>query len=190
MRTIDQVLEMAKKGRLAEAPDRRDYRRLTMYAPLERWEDLGFKAPDPSKVPPRKEWTEANVLADFQVDVAFGFARALDARSNTKAAWTARGMWCCVRMWLFILQDPLWNCDREADFDFYGLPLFKAVAVKFGWPNPIGEDTGREAKYGPPPEIVAAKKEKPDGNRTAADGTAESHPDAGARAAEGSPGGA
>lgn len=30
---------------------------------------------------------------------------------------------------------------------FYGLPLFKATAVKYGWDNPIGEDSGRERKY-------------------------------------------
>lgn len=29
----------------------------------------------------------------------------------------------------------------------YGLPLFKATAVKYGWDNPIGEDSGRERKY-------------------------------------------
>lgn len=28
-----------------------------------------------------------------------------------------------------------------------GLPLFKATAVKYGWDNPIGEDSGRERKY-------------------------------------------
>lgn len=32
----------------------------------------------------------------------------------------------------------------ENDYRFYGLPLFKATAVKYGWNNPIGEDSGRE----------------------------------------------
>ena len=31
----------------------------------------------------------------------------------------------------------------ENDYRFYGLPLFKAMAVKYGWNNPIGEDNGR-----------------------------------------------
>ena len=35
----------------------------------------------------------------------------------------------------------------EDDYRFYGLPLFKATAVKYGWDNPIGEDSGRERKY-------------------------------------------
>ena len=29
----------------------------------------------------------------------------------------------------------------------YGLPIFKATAVKYGFENPIGEDTGSEKKY-------------------------------------------
>ena len=34
----------------------------------------------------------------------------------------------------------------ENDYRFYRLPLFKATAVKYGWDNPIGEDSGREKK--------------------------------------------
>lgn len=34
----------------------------------------------------------------------------------------------------------------ENDYRFYGLPLFRAMAVKYGWNNPIGEDSGREKK--------------------------------------------
>jgi hypothetical protein len=29
----------------------------------------------------------------------------------------------------------------------YGLPIFKATAQKYGFNNPIGEDTGSEEKY-------------------------------------------
>lgn len=35
----------------------------------------------------------------------------------------------------------------ENDYRFYRLPLFRATAVKYGWDNPIGEDSGRERKY-------------------------------------------
>lgn len=42
----------------------------------------------------------------------------------------------------YLLED--WD---EDDYRFYGLPLFKATAVKYGWDNPIGEDSGRERKY-------------------------------------------
>lgn len=36
------------------------------------------------------------------------------------------------------------HAHLENDYRFYGLPLFKATAVKYGWNNPIGEDSGRE----------------------------------------------
>lgn len=29
----------------------------------------------------------------------------------------------------------------------YGLPIFKATAVKYGFENPIGDDSGPEAEY-------------------------------------------
>ena len=55
-------------------------------------------------------------------------------------------MFECVMMWNYILEEGLegWG---EDDYAFYGLPLFKATAVKYGWDNPIGEDSGRERKY-------------------------------------------
>lgn len=37
--------------------------------------------------------------------------------------------------------------DTMNDYRFYRLPLFRATAVKYGWDNPIGEDSGRERKY-------------------------------------------
>jgi hypothetical protein len=48
-------------------------------------------------------------------------------------------------MWLWILE-----VDAEfdtVDYAQYGLPIFKAVAVKYGFPNPIGDDNGDEPKY-------------------------------------------
>lgn len=36
--------------------------------------------------------------------------------------------------------------DKE-NYAMYGLPLFKATAVKYGWENPIGDDNGDEEFY-------------------------------------------
>lgn len=47
---------------------------------------------------------------------------------------------------ILILEEGLEDWDED-DYRFYGLPLFKATAVKYGWDNPIGEDSGRERKY-------------------------------------------
>jgi len=35
----------------------------------------------------------------------------------------------------------------ESEYAQYGLPLFKATAVKYGFSNWIGDDTGSEDKY-------------------------------------------
>ena len=47
-------------------------------------------------------------------------------------------------MWMWILEDDLQYMDSYA---MYGLPLFKAVALKYGFKNEIGKDTGKEEKY-------------------------------------------
>ena len=67
-------------------------------------------------------------------DVAFGFEKALDKRGISSGL-----MYSVVKMWLRVLEDELAKSDAYAQ---YGLPLFKAVAVKYGFPNPIGEDLG------------------------------------------------
>ncbi len=69
------------------------------------------------------------------------FEKALNQRGISASL-----MFECVMMWNYILEEGLegWG---EDDYAFYGLPLFKATAVKYGWDNPIGEDSGRERKY-------------------------------------------
>ena len=54
-------------------------------------------------------------------------------------------MYETIKSWLCILEDPLQDFD---EYPKYGLPLFKAVAIKYGFYNPIGDDDGSEDKYG------------------------------------------
>lgn len=86
------------------------------------------------------EFTKQNVIKQLESDVAFGFKKALE-----KNLLISKLMFDVVKEWLFILEDPLKYFD---DYSMYGLPLFKAVAVKYGFDNPIGEDDGSEDKYG------------------------------------------
>jgi len=85
------------------------------------------------------EWTKENILKQLKDDVDFGFEKALDQRGLS-----AGSMYEVVKMWMLILEDELFNFDEYAQ---YGLPLFKAVAVKYGFDNPIGDDEGNENKY-------------------------------------------
>lgn len=84
------------------------------------------------------EFTKQNVIKQLESDVAFGFKKALE-----KNLLISKLMFDVVKEWLFILEDPLKNFD---DYSMYGLPLFKIVAVKYGFDNPIGEDDGSEDK--------------------------------------------
>lgn len=86
------------------------------------------------------EFTKQNVIKQLESDVAFGFKKALE-----KNLLISKLMFDVVKEWLFILEDPLKDFD---DYSMYGLPLFKVVAVKYGFNNPIGEDDGSEDKYG------------------------------------------
>lgn len=87
------------------------------------------------------EFTRENVLKQLEEDVRFGFEKALNQRGISASL-----MFECVMMWNYILEEGLEDRDED-DYGFYGLPLFKATAVKYGWDNPIGEDSGRERKY-------------------------------------------
>ena len=93
----------------------------------------------PDSSPQPKAWTRENIVEQMGRDVAFGFEKALDRRGISSGL-----MHSVVKMWLRVLEDELANSDAYAQ---YGLPLFKAVAVKYGFPNPIGEDLGTEFKY-------------------------------------------
>lgn len=76
--------------------------------------------------------------------MAFGFEKALDKRGLS-----AEAMHEVVRMWLWILEDELYESAEKAysDYVHYGLPQLKKVAVKYGFPNEIGDNYGNEAQY-------------------------------------------
>ena len=86
-----------------------------------------------------KEYTEENILQELKSDVAFGFDKALDNRGISSSL-----MYEVVKMWMWVLDDELMDFDN---YSMYGLPLFKAVALKYGFDNPIGDDSGSEDKY-------------------------------------------
>lgn len=140
MKTLDQIAKLYKSQTL----DGRDLSRLSMFVPYERAEEFGF---DTSKIT-KEEWdkdlvpfTRENVLKQLKEDVEFGFIKALGQRGISASL-----MFGVVKMWNWILEEGLedWPASNYAQ---YGLPLFKATAVKYGFENPIGTDCGDEAYY-------------------------------------------
>ena len=133
------VLEAIKMGRKSRCIDSRDYARLVDYFSSTEWSLFGFQLDEEEKSFIIKTWSMENILASLQDDTAFGFEKALGQRGISASL-----MYDVVLMWLWILDDPLQYFD---EYPQYGLPLFKAVACKYGFDNPIGENSGSEEKY-------------------------------------------
>lgn len=138
MKTLEQI-----KERGSQTLDGRDFRRLSQFLTANQLKDFGFTLIESvsddewnKKVIP---FTRENILIQLEKDVEFGFEKALNKRGIS-----AGFMFETVRMWNWILEEGLEDFDS---YTMYGLPLFKATALKYGWENPIGNDDGNENFY-------------------------------------------
>ncbi len=139
MKTKEQIIEAITNGRKSMCIDGRDYSRLVEFFSVEDWSKFGFGLKDGKESFHPLELTEKAVLKKLKGDVSFGFVKALNKRGISSSL-----MYEVVKMWLWILDDPLQDLDNYA---MYGLPLFRAVAIKYGFNNPIGKDSGSEDEY-------------------------------------------
>lgn len=141
MKTLEQL-----KGLTSRCVDGRDFYRLAKFIPYNMLNEFGIEPKEEYDNEEKwneikVEFTRENILKQLEKDVAFGFEKALDKRGISSSL-----MFECVRLWNYILEEGLedWSVSNYA---MYGLPLFKATAVKYGWDNPIGEDNGDESIY-------------------------------------------
>lgn len=139
MKTMNQIKRDYKK--VCGALDGRDIGRLVMFVPGEDLSFFGMKVAD-GKIHTPVQFTRENVLAQLEKDVAFGFEKALNNRGISSSL-----MFCVVMMWNWVLEEGLEDYNPDTGYAQYGLPLFKATAVKYGFANPIGDDAGDEFKY-------------------------------------------
>lgn len=141
MKTIEEILNNYKEW--ATFIEDRFGARLCQFLTEEQINSIGFSISDEFKgkhVP--KEWTRENILKQLKSDVEFGFEKALNQRGISSGL-----MFDVVLKWNRVLEEGLEDWD-EGHYAMYGLPLFKATAVKYGWDNPIGDDNGDESEYG------------------------------------------
>lgn len=136
MKTLQEIKENYKSNTI----DGRDLTRLAQFIPENELKDFGLTI-NPEYVGKHEaiEFTKENVLKQLEQDVEFGFSKGLDGRGISASL-----MYEVVQMWNWILEDGLEDFDQYA---YYGLPLFKATAVKYGFENPIGDDAGDEERY-------------------------------------------
>jgi len=139
MKTLEQIKEQYK----SETLDGRDLHRLANFIPFNMLPFCGMEAKEGLTA---EDWNvdvipfnRENVINQLEKDVAFGFEKALNKRGIS-----AGMMHEVVMMWNWILEEGLEDFDEYAQ---YGLPTFKATAVKYGFDNPIGEHAGNEAEY-------------------------------------------
>ena len=138
MKTLDQI----EKEYESKTIDGRDLGRLMVFIPENRLKSFGIELKDEYVGKHEaKEFTRENILSQLKKDVYFGFEKALNKRGLS-----AGMMFEVVSMWNWILEEGLEDFGED-NYAQYGLPLFKATAVKYGFENPIGDDEGSEEKY-------------------------------------------
>lgn len=134
MKTLEQIRE-----RGSHTLDGRDFARVVAFLPeseLPKW-GLELKPEYVGKHVPIA-FTRETVITQLGKDIEFGFEKALNKRGLS-----ANCMHSVVKMWCWVLDDGV-TCPGYAQ---YGLPLLKAAALHYGFPNPIGDDRGDEFKY-------------------------------------------
>lgn len=140
MKTLQEIINNYKEWQMFL--DDRFRARLCSFLTVEQAKSIGFEfKPEYAATHKPLPWTRENILAQPEKDVDFGFYKALDKRGISSNL-----MFEVVQRWNKVLEEGLENFSED-NYAQYGLPLFKATAVKYGFDNPIGNDTGSEYKY-------------------------------------------
>lgn len=138
MKTIEEILKYE-----SQALDGRDIGRLGCFMTREQLKEAGLTPNDPDAEWVPEEYTRENVVKRLESDLAFAFEKALNKRGLS-----AGMMFSVIKMWMWVLDEHEdlvnWSDDNYA---MYGLPLFKAVALRYNLDNPIGDDVGNESHY-------------------------------------------
>lgn len=136
MKTIEQIIEYKSDNFI----DGRDVSRLVAFIPEDKFEAMGIELKEEFKGKhEHEELTKENVLKHLKEDLDFAFEKALDQRGISSSLM--HGVIC---MWNWVLEEGLEDFD---EYTMYGLPTYKATALKYGFDNPIGDDAGDEPKY-------------------------------------------
>lgn len=134
--SLDEAISRSKVVE-AELLDSRDAIRLAQFVPEGRFEEIGVQLQEGMNHEPL-EWNAENVTRQLASDVDFAFEKGLNQRGISASLMAG-----VLEMWQRIL-DPGLVLPGYAQ---YGLPIAKAMAVRFNLPNRIGDDHGDERQY-------------------------------------------
>ncbi len=135
MKTIVEIIEQYE----SQALDGRDINRLAQFITEEQGAKLGMKLKEGCTWDEPKPFTKENILIQLKADVDFGFEKALNQRGLSSSM-----MYAVVSMWNWVLEEGL---EDFTDYAQYGLPLFKATAIKYGFTDKIEGSDGDEDMY-------------------------------------------
>lgn len=138
MKTIEEIIKNYEN--YETSIEDRFGRRLCQFLTREQMVKIGFELEEGIDHTPA-EWTRENIINQLKSDVEFGFEKALNKRGISSSL-----MFSVVMSWNKVLEEGLEDWDED-NYRYYGLPLFKATALKYGFDNPIGDDYGNEYKY-------------------------------------------
>ena len=127
MKTIDDILENYKY--YETFLEDRFGSRLCQFLTADQVEKIGFKfkSSEARSSHTAKPFTREAVLEQLKRDVNFGWEKALNGRGISSSL-----MFDVVLKWCVVLEDGLETWDEE-NYEPYGIPLFNAVAKKYGW---------------------------------------------------------
>ena len=126
------TLQYIKENYKAKTIDGRDIDRLAQFIPENELKDFGIRLKNEYKGKHKEiPFTRENILKQVEKDVAFGFEKAMNRRGISSEL-----MYEVVRMWNWILEEGLEDFD---DYPMYGIPLFKATAIKYNFNDPTME---------------------------------------------------
>ena len=138
MKTIEEILSYK-----SDTLDGRDLSRLAVFMTKDQLTGAGLELADPDKEWITTPYTREKVIEFLTRDLDFAFEKALNKRGIS-----AGMMFMVIKMWMWVLDEheDLANWP-DNDYAQYGLPLFKAVALRYDLPNEIGDDEGDEFVY-------------------------------------------
>jgi hypothetical protein len=109
--------------------DGRDIDRLADYIPEDRLSEMGVTLKDEYRGKHKaRALSREEALDRLKSDLAFAFEKAIDQRGISASC-----MYHVVLMWNWVLDEGL---ESFNDYGEYGLPLLKATAAKYGFPDP------------------------------------------------------
>lgn len=127
MKTQQDVLAAYQNGRKSQCLDGREISRLVNYLPVAVWDAFGCELKEGAPAPEVLPWTEERFEESLRTDLAFAIEKSEGCRGISASL-----MFEVVKMWLWVLDDPLGDTD---DYYDYGLPFFNEVADQYGFPK-------------------------------------------------------